>query len=68
MIDILDYRTIGKKDDGSIVLMTTNYVNREDHAVSSETILVNNSDIIPVLVRKINELSNRLNDFHGINE
>ena len=68
MIDILDIRTIGKKADGSIGLMSTHYVERKDNTISNETNLDDNQDIIPVLVHKINELTDRINDFHGINE
>ena len=68
MIDILDYRTIGKNKDGGITLINTKYVERADHTISNEVNLVNDSAIIPTLIHKINELTDRINDFHGINE
>ncbi len=68
MIDILDYRTIGKNKDGSVTLINTHYDDVNERDISNSTTLVNDHGMIAVLIRKINELTDRINDFHGINE
>ena len=68
MIDILDIRTIGKKIDSSISLINTRYGNETEPTISNETNMKDDNAIIPVLIHKINELTDRINDFHGINE
>jgi len=70
IIEKLDIEKIGKNPDGtSISLIDTRdeIPTSSGSAVTGKSQIVDNDDIIPVMIRKINELVGRLNQFHGIN-
>ena len=64
----IDIETIGKHDKKSSVTLMTTYIKKsEGTALSTDAYLTDNDDIVPILIHKINELVERINDFHGIN-
>ena len=67
IIEKLDITTIGKSKDKAGVGLIETKEGDEGVAVTGLPEIIDNDDIIPVIIRKVNEITERLNQFKGIN-